>query len=116
MNSSLLGTGCIVVVGCLMPASAVKLRVANSRAHWTTSVGWIAVIAILFALGARGSQTREVLAAVTLVGAFPVPAAVSVARAMTSGLWLATALAAAAWLTALFAGVTFGVRTGLILK
>ena len=108
--------GCIVLVGCLIATSAAKLRVAKLRTYWTTSVAWIAAIAITFALGARGSQSREVLVAVTLVGAFPVLVAFSVARITTSGLWIATALSAVSWLTALLVGVTVGMSTGLMPK
>ena len=108
--------GSIVLFGCLIAVSAAILRVAERRTYWTASVAWIAAIAVAFALAGRGSQSRDVFAAVTLVGAFPVLVTFLVARRTTSGLWLATALAVASWLTALFVGVTFGLSSGLIRK
>jgi len=115
--SDVLVLGGIVLLGCLIGASAVKLRRTAPWAYWTVSGVWIAAIFILlFVLGGRGSQNRDVFAAAILVVAFPVLVTFVVARRTTSGLWLATALASATWLTALFVGVTLGLSSGLIPK
>src|SRR5262245_36951119 len=116
MSESLV-IGCIVLFGCLVAASAAHLRVAAPRTYWMASAVWMAAVTIVaFVLSAHGPQSGETFAAAILVGVFPVLATFVVARRMTSGPWLAIALAAASWLTALYVGITFGLSSGLLRK
>jgi hypothetical protein len=114
--SDLLVIASVVLFGCLIAMSAAMLRSRERLQYWSISGAWIAAIAVAFALGGRGFQRSDVVAAVVLLGALPVLVAFGVARLTKSGLWVSTTLTAASWLVTLYVCLTIGLTTGLVRK
>jgi len=103
-----------MLFGGVIAWSAIKLRGAPSQKYWGAALAWTAAIAVAFAFATPSQEANEALAAVVLVGGFPVLAAFFVAKLTTSAVWIATAIVAGAWATTVLGAFVFGLRTGFI--
>jgi len=106
----------IAMFGVAVAVSAVQLRRCRLWTYWGVSGVWIAMIAVSFALAGRDSRLSDVIAATVLLGAFPVFVVFKVGRLSSSNFWISTGLAAASWVVAVFAALSFGLSAGLISK